>query len=507
MKKWLLGLFSVPLVLAFGNEIVHAESDSPKRELRAVWIASVNNIDWPTRKGAPAEVQKEEFIAQLEETTAMGMNAVVVQIKPTADSFYPSEYGPWSEYLTGVQGQDPGYDPLAFMVEEAHKRNLEFHAWINPYRITMNHTDLDRLATGHPARENPEWTVAYGNQLYFDPGIPAVQQFLVDGVNEIVTNYDVDAIHMDDYFYPYPIAGVPFPDNASFAEYGEGYTNRADWRRNNVNTLVASIQQSIKAEKSHVKFGISPFGVWRNSNTDPTGSNTRAGVQNYDDLYADTRHWIQHGSIDYITPQIYWNIGFAAAAFDVLVDWWQDETAGTNTHFYVGQATYKIGVNSVPEWHDPNEYPRQIAYMRDRSGVHGSMHFSLKDLRANRLGSRDQLIQSEYAQPALIPVMPWLGGEAPPPPTTIETERFSDGTALKVFDNSDKSTYFAIYRFEGSEVGSIDDADALITTVRKTGSETSFIDTTTHTDKTYTYVVTALDRLHHESVGKEQILQ
>ncbi len=217
----------------------------------------MNNIDWPTRKGAPAEVQKEEFIAQLEEITEMGMNAVVVQIKPTADSFYPSEYGPWSEYLTGVQGQDPGYDPLAFMVGEAHKRNLEFHAWVNPYRITMNHTDLNRLAAGHPARENPEWTVAYGNQLYFDPGIPAVQQFLINGVNEIVANYDVDAIHMDDYFYPYPIAGVPFPDNSSFAEYGEGFSNRADWRRNNVNTLVSSIQQSIKAEKSHVKFGIS----------------------------------------------------------------------------------------------------------------------------------------------------------------------------------------------------------------------------------------------------------
>ncbi len=507
MKKWLIGLFCVSMAFAFGNESAQAESDSPKRELRAVWIASVNNIDWPPRKGAPAEIQQAEFIAQLEETTEMGMNAVVVQIKPTADSFYPSEYGPWSEYLTGVQGGDPGYDPLAFMIEEAHKRNLEFHAWVNPYRITMNHTDLNRLADGHPARENPDWTVAYGNQLYFDPGIPAVQQFLVDGVNEIVANYDVDAIHMDDYFYPYPIAGQPFPDDASFSEYGHGFTNRADWRRNNVNTLVASLQQSIKAEKSHVKFGISPFGVWRNISTDPTGSNTRAGVQNYDDLYADTRQWIQQGSIDYITPQIYWNIGFAAAAFDVLVDWWQQETAGSNTHVYVGQATYKIGVNSVPEWHDPEEYSRQIAYLRDRNGVHGSMHFSLKDLRANRLGSRDRLIQDEYAQPSLIPVMSWLGGEAPPNPQKIAPKRTKHGISLKIHDKGENATYYAVYRFEGSKAGSVDDEASLIGTVRKTGSKTTFIDEGAESGQTYTYVVTALDRLHHESSGRERTIR
>lgn len=507
MKKCLIRLICVPFALLFCKKRARADRGNPKRELRAVWIASVNNIDWPTRTGAPADVQQAEFISQLEETTEMGMNAVVVQIKPTADSFYPSEYGPWSEYLTGVQGGDPGYDPLAFMIREAHKRNLEFHAWVNPYRITMNHTDLNRLADGHPARENPEWIVAYGNQLYFDPGIPEVQQFLIDGVNEIVSNYDVDAIHMDDYFYPYPVAGQQFPDDSSFSKYGTDFSNRADWRRNNVNTLVASLQQSIKAEKRHVKFGISPFGVWRNVSTDPTGSNTQAGVENYDDLYADTRQWIQQGSIDYITPQIYWNIGFAAAAFDVLIDWWKNETAESKTHFYVGQAAYKIGVNSVPEWHDPEEYPRQIAYLRERENVHGSIHFSLKDLRANRLGSRDRLIQDEYAQPALIPVMPWLGGEAPPAPQKIMTERADHGISITIHDESENAFYYAVYRFEGSKAGSVDDEESLLGTVRKTGSKTTFIDEGAESGQTYTYVVSAFDRLHHESSRSERTIR
>lgn len=344
----------------------------------------------------------------------MGMNAVIVQIKPTADAFYPSAYGPWSEYLTGVQGKDPGYDPLAFMIEEAHKRNLEFHAWVNPYRITMNHTDLNKLSEDHPARKHPDWVAAYGKQLYYNPGIPEARDFIVEGIEEVVKHYDIDAVHMDDYFYPYKIAGQEFPDSEQYEQYGKGtFPDIDDWRRDNVNQLVSQINQTIKAEKPYVKFGISPFGVWRNIEDDPTGSNTKAGVRNYDDLYADTRHWIQQGDIDYIAPQIYWSIGFNAAAYDVLADWWSNEVKIRPVHLYIGQAAYKINNNFDPPWSDPEEYARQINLNRQLELVKGSMHFSLKDLNDNPLGIKDRLITDLYSKPALVPEMPWLDSKAP----------------------------------------------------------------------------------------------
>ncbi|QHZ47138.1 family 10 glycosylhydrolase [Bacillus sp. NSP9.1] len=385
---------------------------SQARELRAVWIATVTNIDWPSKKGLTVSQQKEEYIKLLDDVQDMGMNAVVVQIKPTADAFYPSSYGPWSEYLTGIQGKDPGYDPLCFLLDETHRRKLEFHAWFNPYRITMNHTDVNRLSADHPARKHPEWVVAYGSQLYYNPGIPEAQTFIVKGIEEVVKNYDIDAVHMDDYFYPYKIAGKEFPDQDTYEKYGKDrFANIDDWRRDNVNQLVKQINAAIKKEKPCVKFGISPFGVWRNKADDPTGSNTTAGMTNYDDLYADTREWIKQGYLDYIAPQIYWSIGFAPASYDILVDWWKHETEGRPIHLYIGQAAYKINQNADPAWSDPEEYPRQIALNRS-SDIPGSIHFSLKDLNRNPLGIKDRLINDLYHHPALIPEMPWLASSA-----------------------------------------------------------------------------------------------
>ncbi len=385
---------------------------SQARELRAVWIATVTNIDWPSKKGLTVSQQKEEYIKLLNDVQDMGMNAVVVQIKPTADAFYPSSYGPWSEYLTGIQGKDPGYDPLCFLLDETHRRKLEFHAWFNPYRITMNHTDVNRLSADHPARKHPEWVVAYGSQLYYNPGIPEAQTFIVKGIEEVVKNYDIDAVHMDDYFYPYKIAGKEFPDQDTYEKYGKDrFANIDDWRRDNVNQLVKQINAAIKKEKPCVKFGISPFGVWRNKADDPTGSNTTAGMTNYDDLYADTREWIKQGYLDYIAPQIYWSIGFAPASYDILVDWWKHETEGRPIHLYIGQAAYKINQNADPAWSDPEEYPRQIALNRS-SDIPGSIHFSLKDLNRNPLGIKDRLINDLYHHPALIPEMPWLASSA-----------------------------------------------------------------------------------------------
>lgn len=493
----LLGSFSIKPTPASAEE----NYNYVKHELRAVWIATVTNIDWPSKKGLPIDQQKQEFIKLLDDVKNMSMNAVVVQIKPTADAFYPSKYGPWSEYLTGTQGMDPGYDPLAFMIEEAHKRNLEFHAWFNPYRITMNHKDLTRLSADHPARQHPEWVEAYGNQLYYNPGIPEARKFIIDGIIEVVKNYDIDAVHMDDYFYPYKIAGVEFPDQEEYEKYGQHFTNIGDWRRDNVNQLVRDINLAIKNEKSYVKFGISPFGVWRNIANDPTGSDTTAGQTNYDDLYADTREWIQRGYIDYITPQIYWNIGFEPAAYDILADWWVKETINRPIHLYIGQAAYKINNNAVPAWSDPEEYVRQINLNHKYDTIKGSMHFSLKDLNRNPLGIKDRLANDLYRYPALVPSMPWLDHTAPKKPKLRDAKRTGGGIELTIEDhqlNSD-TAYYVIYRFEGTKRGSINNAANILTTVRKTGRTQTFIDDLVEPGQTYTYVVTAVDRLHNES--------
>lgn len=483
-----------------------ASTVSPKREFRAAWIATVANIDWPSKKGLSINQQKQEYIKLLDDVKAMGMNAVIVQIKPTADAFYPSEYGPWSEYLTGTQGKDPGYDPLAFMLEEAHKRNLEFHAWFNPYRITMNHKDLGKLSADHPAKKHPDWVLGYGNQLYYDPGIPEARTFIIESINEVVKKYDIDGVHMDDYFYPYTIKGQAFPDDASFKKYGGSqFKSKADWRRNNVNVLVRDLNAAIKKEKPYVKFGISPFGVWRNIADDPTGSKTKAGQTNYDSLFADTREWIQKGYIDYINPQIYWNIGFEAAAFDILLDWWRQEIKDKPIHLYIGQAAYKINNNDVKAWSNPEEYPRQIQMIRNRADVHGSVHFSLKDLNHNPLGVKDRLTNDLYQKQALIPTMPWLDATPPKQPIITNAKQLQNGVHLTIQDQPENDTaYYAIYRFAGTKKGNIQDPANLIATVRKTADTVVYIDQSA-AKGTYTYVVTALDRLHNESKESETV--
>jgi len=388
-----------------------APGQSLKHQFRAVWIATVTNVDWPSANGLSIDQQKQEYIHLLDAVQSMNMNAVIVQIKPTADAFYPSKYGPWSEWPTGVQGKDPGYNPLAFMIEETHKRNLEFHAWFNPYRVSMQ-SDHNKLSADHPARQHLDWLVSYGG-LYYNPGIPAVRDFIVGSIMEVVNNYDIDAVHMDDYFYPYPIAGQDFPDNATYQQYGAGkFANKGDWRRDNVNQLVHELATDIKQAKSYVKFGISPFGVWRNKATDPTGSDTTAGVQDYDDLYADIRIWIKNNWLDYIAPQIYWNIGFPPAAYEKLVNWWSKEVAGSHVHLYIGEAAYKIHANNAA-WDNPEEIPNHFKLDLQYSAVKGNVFFSLKDLLKNPLGIKDRLSKDIYKDKALVPVMPWLGERSP----------------------------------------------------------------------------------------------
>ncbi|MGH3994871.1 MAG: glycoside hydrolase family 10 protein, partial [Pseudonocardiaceae bacterium] len=343
------------------------------------------------------------------------LNTVIVQVRPTADAFWPSNFEPWSEWITGVQGQDPGYDPLQFAIDEAHARNLEFHAWFNPYRVAM-HADPSRLHPSHPGRLHPEWIVSYGGRLYYNPGIPEVRAHVENAIMDAVQRYDIDGVHFDDYFYPYPVAGQQFNDEATYQQYGAGFANKADWRRDNTNRLIQELDQRIHAAKPWVKFGVSPFAVWRNIATDPEGSDTRAGVQTYDDLYADTRHWVRQQWIDYLVPQVYWNIGFTPADYAVLVPWWSDEVDGTDVQLFIGQATYKVGTSTQdPAWFDPQEMPRHLTFNRAYPQVLGDVYFSAKDVRANRLSHMDLLVAQHYQRPALVPVASPSGnsGQAP----------------------------------------------------------------------------------------------
>lgn len=368
------------------------------QELRAVWIATVANIDWPSRSGLPVPEQKQELLHLFDKLQAMRFNAVFLQVRPCGDAFYPSRLAPWSAYLTGTQGKDPGYDPLAFMVAEAHRRKLQFHAWFNPYRVSMGDRPGD-LARGHPAREHPDWVVTYGGKLYYNPGIPAVRELLVSTIVEVARRYDIDGVHFDDYFYPYPVAGQSFPDTVAFEKYGATrFTHVGDWRRDNVNRLVSELKSKIRAIKPAIQFGISPFGVWRNKGVDPTGSDTRASVTTYDDLYADTRTWIKKNWIDYIIPQIYWQIGFGAAAYEKLVPWWADEVAGTGVHLFIGHAIYKID-----EWGKADELPNQLILNRRYHGVRGSVFFRAKHLLENPRGFCDRLVREFYKDPASPP--------------------------------------------------------------------------------------------------------
>jgi uncharacterized lipoprotein YddW (UPF0748 family) len=475
--------------------------------LRAVWITSVVNIDWPSRPRLPVEQQQAEYRAWLDDAQRHRLNTVIVQVRPTADAFWPSGLEPWSQWLTGVQGQDPGYDPLEFLVREAHARNLEFHAWFNPYRVAI-HADPNRLHPQHPGRLHPDWIVPYGGRLYYDPGIPEVREHVQNAIMDAVWRYDVDGVHFDDYFYPYPVAGQQFDDEASYQRYGAGrFPVKADWRRDNTNRLVQELDQRIHAAKPWVKFGVSPFAVWRNRATDPEGSDTTASVQTYDDLYADTRHWVRQEWIDYLVPQIYWNIGFPPADYARLVPWWSDEVDGTDVQLFVGQATYKVGTSTqAPAWSDPAEMPRHLTFNRSYPQVLGDVYFSAKDIRANRLSHMDLLIAEHYRRVALVPVARQLGGSAPYRPVIIRADRTAGGVTVRWLDTSHphaRATAFAVYRFDGAvAVRACDIADAshLLAAVRTTGDRVqSFGDGTAQPGQPYTYVITALDRLHHES--------
>jgi uncharacterized lipoprotein YddW (UPF0748 family) len=435
------------------------EGNRPKYEFRAVWVASVENIDWPSEKGLPVDSQKAEFTRLLDMHQRNGLNAVVVQIRPAADAFFPSPYEPWSEWLTGIQGQPPSpyYDPLAFMIEETHKRGMEFHAWCNPYRAV--HTiGKSSVAPDHITRQHPDWFVRFEKTLYFDPGNKEVQDYVTGVIRDIVRRYDIDALHFDDYFYPYDIVegggpGKDFPDNPSYARHGNGLS-KADWRRANVDSVIVRISKVIKEEKPHCKFGISPFAIWRNASRDPEGSNTQAGQTDYDNLYADILLWLRNGWIDYVVPQAYFEFSHPHAPYAVLVDWWARHTYGRQC--YIGLAPFLANARPTrPAWKDSTQLTRQIQTLREYPSIQGAVFFSSKSFESNPNGWCDSLQNNYYNYPALIPPMPWIDSVKPHAPQFhIESNQKEHSTTawLSKGDPQDTLRGFAIYQSDSATV-------------------------------------------------------
>jgi len=369
------------------SAVAPEQTIAPRPPMRGLWVASVLNIDYPSKPTTDPEVLKAEALTILDTAQAAGLNAIFLQVRPTADAFYPSQYFPWSRYLTGSQGVAPqqGFDPLQFWVEESHRRGMELHAWLNPYRITRKTKDepahdTASLLPWHPANQYPHLVVHHtdGN-LYFDPGIPQARQLIIDSALELVELYDLDGIHFDDYFYP----GTTFDDAATFAQYGAGAASLEDWRRENVNTLIRDLHQAIQAIDPEVRFGISPFGIWANKSSHPLGSETR-GNQTYFSHYADPLAWIREGTIDYIAPQIYWHIGFDIADYQTLLAWWYDAVKGSDVDLYIGQAAYRVGnTDKNSPWYGVGEMDRQLQMNTWYPQLKGSIFYNYSALKRN----------------------------------------------------------------------------------------------------------------------------
>lgn len=473
-----------------------------KHDFRAMWIASVANVDWPSRPGLSAGQQQAELRSWLDLAVKNNFNAVVLQVRPAADAFWPSQFEPWSTWLTGKQGQDPGYDPLAFAVDEAHKRNLALHAWFNPYRVSMN-GKLSKLAPSHPARAHPDWIVQKDGRLYYNPGIPEVREFVTDAIMDAVTRYDIDGVHFDDYFYPYPGSGKPFRDRKAFKSYGGSFATKADWRRANIDALIKGLHDRINAVKPWVHFGVSPFAVWRNAGTDTSGSDTRAGIQTYDDLYADTRLWLREGWIDYVAPQIYWTRGFKIARYGTIARWWASEVraaaaAGHRVGLFIGEATYRAGTRGDPAWRKRQELSRHLLETATIPEVLGNIYFSAKDVRADRRGTTTALVNRWYTRPALLPS---IGDDPGAVPQEVRDVSRRDRT-LQWTGADPAATSYAIYRVPGTSPDPCDLADAqnLVATIRRTGEAMTWTDAGPGTGA-ITYVVTAIDRNGNESAG------
>ncbi|MDR2765022.1 MAG: family 10 glycosylhydrolase [Tannerella sp.] len=467
---------------------------SPKREFRGAWIQTVFQDDYRNLTPAAFRSLMEE---RLDRLRACGLNAILFQVRPEADAFYRSPYEPWSRFLTGRQGVPPGepdFDPMAFLIDACHRRNMEFHAWLNPYRAGT--TGFGEFAASHVLHRHPEWFVRYNGQTLFDPGVPACRFFICRVVEDIVSRYDVDAIHMDDYFYPYPVAGQEFPDDRSFECYGRsnGYKpgERDKWRRENVNQLIWMLRQTIRDTNPRVRLGISPFGIYRNEGKGRKGSRT-GGLQNYDDLYADVLLWMKKGWIDYCAPQLYWEIGHSQADYETLIRWWSEQKSKTS--LYIGQdvaRTMKAG-----------QLKEKMRQSRMEKRVQGNIFWPANELLWNNGGIADSLKRLYHRYPALIPACAGQPGRKPDRIRRLRVEQTVRGHVLRWDVGAshqgqlDEPVYFVIYRFRKGEKVNIERSKAIYAITRQPFCPIP------DGNVSFRYAVTAVDRSHNESKARK----
>ena len=467
---------------------------NPKREFRGAWIQAVNG----QFQNIGRDRMQAMLISQLDDLQKDGINAIFFQVRVEGDALYQSSIEPWSRYLTGQQGMPPNpyWDPLQWMIEQCHSRQMELHAWINPFRAKTKGTTA--LASNHEYMRHPDRFFNYDGLFIFDPGRPENRDYICQVACDIVRRYDVDGIHIDDYFYPYPVAGVAIPDDATYNAYGGGM-NRSDWRRQNVNKFMQLMCQQIRKAKPWVKFGVSPFGIFRNQRTDPKGSAT-TGLQNYDDLYADVLEWVRQGWVDYNIPQLYWEIGHTAADYETLIRWWS-ANAGSRPIF-IGQDVNRTVNAADPA--APNQHQMRHKYRLQRSlpGIQGSCQWYAAAVCENPGNYQEVLRTQFHSTPALQPQMPWIDSQAPGKPRQTIVIKTEDGpvlfwTAPKGKTEMDKANQYVVYRFGPGEKVNLNDASHIYRITRST-----MLPLPTGDGKTkYTYVVTALDRLQNESKG------
>ena len=477
------------LVLFFQTNLFSQQS--PKRDMRAAWISTVDNIDWPSKPGLSDQEMKGEMIQILDNLRSYNLNTVVFQIRPTADAYYKSSKEPASHWITGTQGVAPGFDPLQLMIDEAGKRGMSVHVWLNPYRVQKD-TTKDVLTKSHLFFKKPELFLTYGKTRYFNPGYQETRDFVSSVVGEIVRNYDIQAIHMDDYFYPYKIAGEEFPDEKAFAKEPRQFKDKDDWRRDNVDLIIKQIRDTIIANKPEVEFGISPFGVWRNKSKDSEGSNTVAGATNYDDLYANILKWQKENWIDYVTPQLYWHIGFDRADFEVLAKWWAAHKYGANV--YIGLGDYKISKTAKEiEWRSPDQIVKQLEMIRSMPLIDGSMHFTANVF--GKLGDsfRKPLLEKQYKYIALTPESNRITRIKPQPPMETSILQKDSKIVLSWKPGKDNKKY-VIYRFTKGKMTDFSNPENIYYVTTATNLEIP------HTDfQNYIYAVSALSTTQTES--------
>ena len=472
-------LLAIPLAALGAPSVSELAPPPVAREFRGAWVATVANIDWPTEPGLSTDEQQRELISILDRAKELGLNAIVLQIRPACDALYQSSLEPWSAYLTGTMGQapDPVYDPLEFAVAEAHARGIELHVWLNPYRA-LHSSFKGEVSSDHVSQQHPEWVREYGDYLWLDPGVPEALDHTIAVILDVVNRYDIDGVHMDDYFYPYPISEdgeeVPFPDDESYARAAaaDPSTNgrarlppsrtpvptsgsagaspsqsntpkdRGDWRRENVNRLVERLHREIHEAKPWVKFGISPFGIWR-----PGHPESIQGFDQYGKLYADARKWLNEGWVDYFTPQLYWPIDQKPQSYPVLLEWWRGENK-QNRHLWPGNYTSRVAGADGKKW-PADEIVKQIEITRKQVKEPGNIHFSMKALMRDPSGLSTRLRDEVYAEPALVPAVPWLANDAAPPEVAEVVLRSRGDKSSLVYEGTGNPNLWVLQQFDG----------------------------------------------------------